>query len=92
MLQFDQPALHGIASVAEKLGGRVAFWTPVDIQRTLQTGDRELIRAEARLLCEKLGGFGGGFIAKNYGDLPGVGVDPEWDQWAYEAFVEFGEY
>ena len=92
VLQFDQPSLHGIEALAESYGGRVAFWTPVDIQRTLQTGDREKIRAEAKLLCERLGGFGGGFIAKNYPDLHGIGVAPEWDQWAYEAFLEYGGY
>ena len=92
VLQFDQPALHGIDDLSRNFGGRIAFWTPVDIQRTLQTGDRDLIRAEAKALCEKLGGFNGGFIAKNYGDLHGIGVDPEWDQWAYDAFVEFGKY
>jgi len=89
-LQFDQPGLHGIEDLSNNFGGRVTFWCPVDIQTTLQTGDRDAIRAEAKRLCEKLGGFGGGFIAKNYGDLHGIGVDPEWDQWAYEAFVEFG--
>jgi hypothetical protein len=34
--------------------------------------------------------FRGGFIAKNYPDLSGIGVKPEWDQWAYDAFVEAG--
>ena len=34
------------------------------------------------------GGVHGGFIAKNYGDLKGVGVRPEWDQLAYEAFLD----
>ena len=92
VLQFDQPAVHSIERLASDFGGRVTFWCPVDIQRTLQTGDRDKIRAEARLLCEKLGGFSGGFIAKNYGDLHGIGVPEEWDQWAYEAFVEFGTY
>jgi uroporphyrinogen-III decarboxylase len=90
VLQFDQPALHGIEDLSRRFGGRVAFWTPVDIQRTLQTGDRAAIRGEAKLLCEKLGSFGGGFIAKNYGDLHGIGVPDEWHQWAYEAFLEFG--
>ena len=34
--------------------------------------------------------FRGGFIAKNYGDLHGIGVDPEWDKWAYDTFVRVG--
>ena len=92
VLQFDQPELHGVDTLKNRFGGRVAFWTPVDIQKTMQTGDKAKIRAAAKDLCEKLGGFKGGFIAKNYGDLHGIGVDPEWDRWAYEAFVEFGRY
>jgi hypothetical protein len=29
-------------------------------------------------------------IAKDYGDLHGIGVLPEWDQWAYDTFVRVG--
>jgi uroporphyrinogen-III decarboxylase len=87
VLQFDQPTLAGIERLGREFGGQVTFWCPVDIQRTLQTGDRERIRAEARLLVERLGGHRGGFIAKNYGDLHGIGVEPEWDDWAYQVFA-----
>jgi hypothetical protein len=35
--------------------------------------------------------FRGGLIMKDYPDLPGIGVRPEWDMWAYEAVCrEFG--
>jgi uroporphyrinogen-III decarboxylase len=92
VLQFDQPTLAGIERLGREFGGKVSFWCPVDIQRTLLTGDRERIRAEAKLLIARLGGYRGGFIAKNYGDLHGIGAQKEWDDWAYEAFVEFGRY
>jgi len=92
VLQFDQPDLHGVEDLAKHGNGKVTFWCPVDIQRTLQTGDRDAIRAGAKKLIDCLGAHGGGFIAKNYGDLHGIGVKEEWDQWAYEAFVEFGNY
>ena len=55
----------------------------------LPTGDRGLIEAETRRLVET---FHGGFIAKNYSDLNGIGVRPEWDQWAYEAFLKAGTH
>ncbi len=90
VLQFDQPALYGSDHLAGRYRGRVAFWCPVDIQKTMQSGDRDVIRAEAKHMCRALAAFQGGFIAKNYGDLHGIGVDPQWDQWAYEAFVESG--
>jgi hypothetical protein len=31
--------------------------------------------------------FKGGLIMKNYPDLPGIGVKPEWDMWAYDAIL-----
>jgi hypothetical protein len=55
VLQFDQPALHGIGHLAAAYGGRVTFMCPVDIQRTLQSHDEGAIRAEARRLVEALG-------------------------------------
>ena len=92
VLQLDQPDLVGVEKLGREFGGRVTFWSPVDIQKTLQTGDHDTIRDAARRMVEHLGGAGGGFIAKNYGDLHGIGVPEQWDDWAYEAFVEFGTY
>jgi hypothetical protein len=56
---FDQPELHGIDFLARNFGGRMAFCTPVDIQRTLQTRDIGRIEAAARQYVETLGAFGG---------------------------------
>ena len=92
VLQLDQPDLVGVEKLGREFGGRVTFWSPVDIQKTLQTGDRQTIRDAAGRMVEHLGGAGGGFIAKNYGDLHGIGVPEQWDDWAYEAFVEYGTY
>lgn len=87
-LQFDQPAVYDQPALAEKLRGHgVGLWSPCDIQRVLPTGDRERIEGETKRLVET---FRGGFIAKNYPDLHGIGVKPEWDQWAYEAFLRYG--
>jgi len=88
--QFDQPALYGIGRLAERLRTvRAGLYAPVDIQQVLPTGRRDYIEAEARRMVELFGSTG--FIAKNYGDLHGIGVEPEWDQWAYDAFVESAE-
>ncbi len=89
--QFDQPALYGIEWLAQKLKEiGVCLYSPVDIQRVLPTGDRERIEAEARKMVELFGRDGAGLIAKNYGDLAGIGVEEEWDMWAYDAFVDAG--
>jgi hypothetical protein len=88
-LQFDQPAVYDQPALAKKLKGHgVGLWSPCDIQKVLPTGDRALIERETRRLVET---FRGGFIAKNYPDLKGIGVASEWDQWAYEAFLRYGD-
>ena len=87
-LQFDQPAVYDLPALAAKLRKHgVGLFSPCDIQRILPTGDRELIERETRRLVDA---FRGGLIAKNYGDLHGIGVEPEWDQWAYDTFVRVG--
>ena len=89
-LQFDQPRLHGIEILAERFGGKVTFWCPVDIQKTLQTHDPKLIRAEAKLLVEALGSAGGGFVAGYYGGNDAIGLTPDIQDIACKAFLEFG--
>jgi len=92
VFQFDQPNIYDITRLAEKLKHlRVCLFSPVDIQTVLPKGNRELIENEARKMVELFGGAHGGLIVKNYGDLQGVGVQPEWDQWAYEMFVNHKE-
>jgi len=65
----------------------VGLYSPCDIQQVLPTGDQDIIEQKTRQMVET---FRGGFIAKNYGDLHGIGVKPEWDQWAYDAFINAG--
>ena len=87
-LQFDQPAVYNQPELAEKLRKhKVGLYSPCDIQQVLPTGDKELIIKETRRLTET---FRGGFIAKNYPDLHGIGVEPEWDDWAYDEFLRAG--
>ena len=90
LFQFDQPTLHGIDWLAEHFDGRASFWCPVDIQRTLQTRDPDLIEAEARKMVEDLGGNGGGFIAGRYPDDASIGLDPSVQDIACRAFVKYG--
>jgi len=88
-LQFDQPAVYDLPALATKLRGHgVGLYAPCDIQKVMPTGDRELIESKTTELVET---FRGGLIAKNYGDLHGIGVEPEWDGWAYDTFVRVGD-
>ena len=41
-------------------------------------------------MVEKLGAFRGGFIAGYYGGNEAIGVKPEWQDWACQAFVRYG--
>jgi len=83
VFQFDQPALYDMPKLAALLRERkAALWSPVDIQKILPTGDRQLIEVGARQMIDL---FEGGLICKNYGDLAGIGVKEEWDMWAYHA-------
>ncbi len=87
--QFDQPSLYGLERLAEKLQRhKVCLFSPVDIQKILPTGNRSAIEEAAKKMVKLFGAKRGGLIAKNYGDLAGIGVKPEWDQWAYEMFVQ----
>ena len=86
--QFDQPRIYDMPELAAMLGRRKAvLWAPVDIQKVMPTGDRALIESEVDSMVQL---FGGGLIFKNYPDLPGIGVKPEWDQWAYELMTKGG--
>lgn len=89
--QFDQPELHGIDYLSENFGGRMHFWSPVDIQKTLQTRDPAKIEAAAKEYIEKLGSFGGGFIAGYYGSNEAIGIDPELQAIASRAFMKYGD-
>jgi uroporphyrinogen decarboxylase len=91
LLQFDQPRLHGIDTLAQ-FHGRITFWCPVDIQTTLQTQDEALIEADAKAMVEKMGGPDGGFIAGYYGDNASIGLDPHWQDVACRTFIKYGNY
>ena len=91
LLQFDQPDLHGIDNLAaHQERGRITFWCPVDIQKVLQSGDEQLIRAKAREMLDKLWRGRGGFIAGLYPDNASIGLDPKWQAFACDEFLKHG--
>ncbi len=86
VFQFDQPTIYDM----EKLAGlfierKAALYSPVDIQKILPTGNREVIQKGAWEMYDRFNGF---LICKNYLDLTGIGVCEEWDDWAYQATCE----
>jgi hypothetical protein len=103
VLQFDQTSnyrdssgLEGIERLGSKFGGRVTFFCPVDIQQTLVTGDRSKIEDEVRRMIHYFASREGGFIAKSYGRgnpvyLDAIGCEPEWNNFAFDCFVKYGQ-
>ena len=91
VLQFDQPTLHGIDTLADiQQSSGISFWCPVDIQKTLQTRNEQIIRAEAREMLDKLWKGRGGFIAGYYRDNASIGLPPEVQCWACDEFIKHG--
>ncbi len=92
VLQFDQPILHGVDNLAEhQKNGKITFWCPVDIQKTLQTKDEDTIRAGAEEILDKLWKGRGGFIAGYYSDNASIGLEPKWQEYACDTFIHRGK-
>jgi len=91
LLQFDQPELHGLDTLASHHEeARITFWCPVDIQKTLQSGDEQLVRARAREMLDKLWRGRGGFVAGFYWGMEAIGVDPALQGAASDEFKAHG--
>ena len=87
VFQFDQPDAYPTEVLAREFAHRAVFYSPVDIQKVLPTGDRELIEKRAAEMCELFRAAGGGWIAKDYGSYSDIGVETEWAGWA-QAVIE----
>ncbi len=91
VLQFDQPDLHGLDVLsAHQEKGRISFWCPVDIQKTLQLKDEIIIREKVKEMLDKLWKGRGGFIAGYYDDNASIGLDPKWQDFACDEFNKTG--
>ncbi len=90
-LQFDQPELHGIDTLASyQDDAKISFWCPVDIQTTLQSKDEARIRAAAREMLDKLWQGRGGFVAGFYPGEEAIGLEPKWQDIACDEFIKHG--
>ena len=87
VFQFDQPDAYPTEVLAKEFAHRAVFYSPVDIQKVLPTGNRELIERRAAEMCDLFRAAGGGWIAKDYSAYGDIGVDPEWAGWA-QAVIE----
>ena len=84
--KFDQPDVYDYKWLKAMLDKyNAALWSPIDIQKILPTGNKELICAAADRMYDT---FNGALIFKQYPDLPGIGVKEEWNKWGYERILE----
>ncbi len=86
VLQFDQLGAYGYERMADEFAHRVTFWSPLDIQMTLPTGNQDLIEREAKRMVDAFKGKGG-LILKDYPTYGDIGVKQEWASWARKIFM-----
>lgn len=92
VIQMDQQENMGVKDLATRFGGRLCFWCPVDIQKTMILGSLDDIRAYARMLIHEFGRFNGGFISKWYPSPDAVNHTPEKINAMAEAFTTCSRY
>lgn len=91
VLQFDQPELSGSENLARTYGKKVTIYSPVDIQKIMSTGNRELIESTAHNMIEVFKKYAdGALIAKDYPTWEDIYVKQEWASWARDIFVREG--
>ncbi len=72
-IHMDQQENMGLELLAARFGGRITFYSPVDIQRTMVNGTLGDIRAYCRAMVDLLARPEGGFIPRWYTDPAGAG-------------------
>ncbi len=73
VIHMDQQENMGLELLGRRFGGRITFFSPVDIQQTMVHGSLEEIRAYCRQMVRLLGRPNGGFIPRWYSDPVGAG-------------------
>lgn len=85
VVNLDQQDNMGIQELSKRYRGRVCFYCPIDIQRTLDMGKEDI---EKRVI-EMVQAFAtphGGFIAKTYPQPKAVGMSNEYLKMMTDAF------
>ncbi len=73
VIQQDQQENMGLENLDAKVGGKLAFWCPVDIQKTMVEGSEADIRAYVRRIRDTVGNHDGGMISMAYTTPDSVG-------------------
>jgi uroporphyrinogen decarboxylase len=73
VIHMDQQENMGLELLSERFGGRITFFSPVDIQSTMVYGTLDDIREYCRKMVKLLGTPKGGFIPRWYSDPKSAG-------------------
>jgi uroporphyrinogen decarboxylase len=73
VVHMDQQENMGLELLGKRFGGRITFFAPVDIQKTMIYGTLDEVRAYCRQMVRYLGAYQGGFIPRWYTDPSGAG-------------------
>ena len=92
VVQMDQQENMGLENLAKAAGGKLAFWCPVDIQKTMISGTDQDIVEYVRKMIATLGGFHGGLVSMAYTTPKDIHHTPERIAIMCEAFRKYGVY
>ncbi|MCL5998094.1 MAG: hypothetical protein M1546_18885 [Chloroflexi bacterium] len=90
VIQMDQQENMGLAELGRRFGGRLAFWCPVDIQKTMVHGSVADVENYVRDMIRHLGSYRGGLISKYYPQPEVVEHTPEKTAAMCRAFRKYG--
>lgn len=66
VIQLDQVESMGTTILAKRFAGKICFWCPVDLQRTMIRGTPHEVKTATRLMMKLFGEGRGGFIGKAF--------------------------
>jgi ribulose 1,5-bisphosphate synthetase/thiazole synthase len=92
VIQMDQQENMGLENLNDKVGGRIAFWCPVDVQKTMVDGTMDDIREYVRRMINTIGSHNGGLVSMAYSSPDACGHSPEKTAAMCSAFRELGVY
>lgn len=90
-VHMDQQENMGLELLGARFGGRLTFFAPVDIQKTMVYGTPDDIRAYCRKMAALLGRPNGGFIPRWYSDPAGAGHRQEAIEVMCEEFLKMNK-
>lgn len=92
VIQMDQQENMGLERLNNEFGGKIAFWCPVDIQKTMVEGSVEDIQKYVQRMLGTLGSHNGGLVSMAYSTPDAVGHAPEKTVAMCQAFRGYGVY